>query len=623
MDQFLVILLVTGCASSKFQLTKTSNEPLHFEDLQKIYDVVDASLSPNADQIVYIANKNKYSTLWLINTKDGTEKEILDLGRPIRGVNFSPAGKYLVIMADNDGDENYRIYTFNFQTKSLQALGTEKKSRNYFCGFKNNSDTFTFSSNERDERYFDLKEQNLDDNGLPTSGVSTFVRSNDFNSCGKYSPDGKNYIFAKVFGNSYQELNLYDSKTRQVKRLSPKVEAQVSRAIWTKNGDAVYSISNLNNDYSQLLRFDLSGKWTQLTKTDWDVENFSVSENYQKSAYVINEDGVSVLKVFEGEFKKPLSFKLPVGVINFREFSKDGNYALLQQSTTNNPDELYLLDVTTGDCRKITQLNRSGLDLTPYSDPQLVRLTSKDGTKFSAFLHLPPGASESKPVPAMVWVHGGPEDQFRPYFSPRTLYFMSRGFAIIAPNFRGSTGYGTRFRKSVYKDWGGKHIDDLIATAEYANSRKDIKSSKIGILGGSFGGFAVLSAITNHPDLFCSAVDIFGPVNLISFLDSMPPSWKLRTKDLIGDPIIDRDFLIQRSPITHLHRIKTPLLVIQGKNDPRVSYKESEQVVESMRTRKQAVDYILFENEGHGFERTENANRAYTAAADHIFKYCQ
>jgi len=252
--------------------------------------------------------------------------------------------------------------------------------------------------------------------------------------------------------------------------------------------------------------------------------------------------------------------------------------------------------------------------------PERVAYRSFDGRDIPAWLYRPEGRG---PFPVVLSIHGGPQDQERPRYNYNGLYqyLLHRGFGILAPNIRGSTGYGRTYEKLIERDWGGAELKDIEHAALYLRGLDWVDAGRIAIFGGSFGGFAVLSAITRLPEYWAAAVDLVGPSNLVTFVSTVPPHWRPMMKAWLGDPEADREFLIERSPITYVDNIRAPLLVIQGAKDPRVVKAESDQMVERIRARGGDVEYYVDENEGHGATRRENAIKWMGLAADFLTRH--
>ncbi len=251
-------------------------------------------------------------------------------------------------------------------------------------------------------------------------------------------------------------------------------------------------------------------------------------------------------------------------------------------------------------------------------EPELVRYPTFDGRQIPAFLYQPKDVAPGELVPVVLSIHGGPESQERPGYAYNGFYqyLLNRKIGVLATNIRGSTGYGKSYQRLIHRDWGGAELKDLEHAAMYLQSLSWVDPKRMGVFGGSFGGFATLSCVTRLPQYWAAAVDIVGPSNLITFVKAVPPFWKRFMKEWVGDPEEDADFLSERSPITYVDNVQASLLVIQGANDPRVVKAESDQMVELLRELGRTVEYMVFEDEGHGFTKTANRLKAFRASAE-------
>jgi dipeptidyl aminopeptidase/acylaminoacyl peptidase len=269
---------------------------------------------------------------------------------------------------------------------------------------------------------------------------------------------------------------------------------------------------------------------------------------------------------------------------------------------------------------QITQGALGGLVEDDLTAPEVIRYPSFD-REIPAFLYRPAGVEGKMPV--LLSIHGGPEAQERPQYMYTGLYqyLCSRGIAVLATNIRGSTGYGKTYQKLIHHDWGGDELKDLEHAVLWLREQDWVDPERIGVFGGSFGGFATLSCVSRLPDYWACAVDIVGPSNLVTFAKAVPPTWKRMMAQWVGDPETEVDFLMERSPISYVDQIKAPLFVVQGANDPRVVKAESDQIVERLRERGIEVRYDIYEDEGHGFTKRENEQKAYRDMAAFLEQY--
>jgi dipeptidyl aminopeptidase/acylaminoacyl peptidase len=300
--------------------------------------------------------------------------------------------------------------------------------------------------------------------------------------------------------------------------------------------------------------------------------------------------------------------------------SADGTTVALLLALPTRPTNLVCVDLDAGEVAWRTEIAPVAADPASMVEPDLVSYPTHDGRTIPAFLYRPHGPG---PFPAVLSVHGGPQAQERPSYAYSGLYqyLLARGIAVLAPNVRGSTGYGTSFEKLILHDWGGAELGDLERARAYLSSLEWVDADRIAVFGGSFGGFAVLSCLSRLPELWAAGVDIVGPSNLVTLTRSAPPTWHRMVAELIGDPDTERDFLLSRSPITHADNITAPLYVIQGAKDPRVNQAESDQIVHRLRDRGVQVRYDVYADEGHGFVRRANEEKALSDSAEFLIHH--
>ena len=298
--------------------------------------------------------------------------------------------------------------------------------------------------------------------------------------------------------------------------------------------------------------------------------------------------------------------------------SADGSYAAIIWQSPRRAPELYAIETATGKTKRLTDSMLGGLRESQLASPELISYPSFDGRQIPAWLYKPRKRGR---IPVVISIHGGPQVQERPIYNGFYQYLVSRGIAVLATNIRGSAGYGKTYQGLIQRDWGGGDVKDWDHAVKWLHEQSWVDPKRIGVFGGSYGGFASLSCVTRLPDHWAVGVDIFGPSNLVTFAKAVPPTWRRFMAKEIGDPETEVDFLLERSPITYVENVKAPLLVIQGATDPRVVQSESDQMVEKLRSLGREVEYEVFEDEGHGFTRRTNQIRAFKLSADWIEKY--
>lgn len=340
-------------------------------------------------------------------------------------------------------------------------------------------------------------------------------------------------------------------------------------------------------------------------------------------AWVVNEDGRSRFAARDLETGTELTVpELPSGhCLHFAVSGAGGRLAAVI-GTSTRPYDVYVADLGAQTAARITSSALGGIPEGDLVEPELVRYKSFDGCQIPAWLYRPRGANGR--VPVLVSIHGGPEAQERSTGTstlPFYQYLLSRGVAVLAPNIRGSTGYGKSYQLLIHRDWGGGELRDIEHAAMYLRSLPWVAGDRLGVYGGSFGGFATLSAMTRLPALWACGVDLVGPSNLVTFARAVPAFWRRSMKAWVGDPDEDADMLLERSPISYAEQVRAPLMVIQGARDPRVVKPESDQMVERLRALGREVDYHVFEDEGHGLTKRRNQLQAYRMISDFLLRH--
>jgi dipeptidyl aminopeptidase/acylaminoacyl peptidase len=443
---------------------------------------------------------------------------------------------------------------------------------------------------------------------------------------GHWSPDGSRLTAAEwVEGNSDHIVYLVPLDGSPATRLTPPgPPATYWLGPWLPDGSGFLVRSNAGREFTGLAVLDAgTGELTWLDAPDRDVEAVALAADGRTLVWVTNVDGANQLHgrdlVTGADLPLP---RLPLGEVDALSLSADGRLLVMLLATPRSPWNVVTLDLATGRLCPLTDAAPTGADPAGFVEPELVRFPSGTGEEIPAWLYRPPAATG--PVGVLLAIHGGPVFQERPGYIRDGFYqyLLSRGVAVLAPNIHGSSGYGKSYTQRIYRDWGGVDLTDFAGAAAWLRGRDWVDPTRIGVFGGSYGGFAVLTCISRLPEVqWAAAVDVFGISNLVTLAQASPPTWRSLVRAVIGDPDEDRDALLARSPISYADQIRAPLFVIQGANDPRVPQAESDQIVQRLRARGVEVRYDVYPDEGHGFTKTENQITALSAAADFLLAH--
>ncbi|MDQ3089159.1 MAG: S9 family peptidase, partial [Acidobacteriota bacterium] len=474
-----------------------------------------------------------------------------------------------------------------------------------------------YSSNKRDRNFFDIYSMNLAD------GKEELLYQQDGNNdFAAASKDGSKIIISRSGIEFGLDNNLYliDTKTKQETLLTPhEGAAQFGDVHFITNNEIEFT-TNDKREFMSPARMFLDAKAVRiLGDSKWDVDTIVVSRNNDAHAQITNREGFSELDIYQAKKMGKDSVKLPAnGIVGGLEFSKDGKKLAFTFNSAKNNADIWIYDIQSKSLTQLTKSSRSGIPTSSFVEPELIKYKTFDGKEIPAWFYKPMNASGKLPV--IISVHGGPEGQERPGFNPLYQYYLSRGYAVLATNVRGSTGYGKTFTHLDDVHKREDSVKDLAYSVDWLKAN-GADSKRIAVMGGSYGGYMTMAAITLYPDLFSAAVNTVGIVNWETFLKNTSGYRRRQREVEYGRLDRDLDFLRSISPLAKVDKIKTPLFVIHGKNDPRVPYTEAEQVVKALKDRNAIVEYKLYDDEGHGISKLKNRLELYPLVADFLDKY--
>jgi len=575
-----------------------------------------AAFSPDAADIAFISNTTGTGEVWRVPATGGWPHQVTISGRNVHQVSWSPIGDTLVFTADHDGDENFELFKVPKSGGLPAALGEAPGAQAHFGDWSPDGRQVVYASNKRNPAFFDLYILDVE-----TGHERILWQDDHVNMALTWSPDGQHVLAQRFEQNANQDFFLVDAHTGAARHLTPH-EGLVRHfgGVWEPGGRAFLYLTDSGRNYMGLARMEIAtGTWEYVEEPPADVVEVAQSRDGRWRALTVNWGGnfvPQVVGLHSGERLVLGEFSL--GVTSELAFSLAGDRLAFYHESARTCRDLWVVDLPPAGaaagghrgCRQVTFSNVGGIPADDLVMPQSLGYRSFDGLEIPCFLFVPHGGRPDGTLPAVVWPHGGPDYQVTNNFYHWFHVFTGAGYVVLAPNFRGSTGYGKAYQSLNQKDWGGASFRDLIAGADYLVESGWADPRKLAVVGGSFGGFMALTAATREADRWAAVVELFGPSNLFTFIENTPAWWKPYLYEMVGHPERDREQLAERSPVNFLDRVKAPLLVIQGAHDPRVTKTESDQVVERLRALGRDVEYLVFEDEGHGFSRTANEIRA-------------
>jgi dipeptidyl aminopeptidase/acylaminoacyl peptidase len=547
----------------------------------------------------------------LVKFPSGARTQLTFFKDRTSGASYQPTrGDYFLFDKGVGGNENYQKYRYDFANGAITLL-TDGKSRNTGGAWSNAGDKYAYQSTRRNGEDTDIWVLNPAD---PKSDRMLAQLKGGGWRVYEFSADDKQILVGEYISANESYLWLMDSVTSNKTLITPKGGAEkifYGSAQFSKDSKGIYVTTDHDSEFQRLAYIDLATKkHTYLTGSiNWDVEYFALSWDGKTIAFVTNEDGLSMLHLFDTVRRKELlAPKLPTGVIGSLEWHKNNRDLGFGLESARSTYDTYSLDVKTGKVERWTESETGGVNTTDFSQPEVVRWKTFDGKMISGLYYKPPAKfAGSRPV--IIDIHGGPEGQTRPWFQAENNYFINEmGIAVIQPNVRGSAGYGKNFLKLDNGLLREDSYKDIAALLDWIKTRPDLDSDRIMVTGGSYGGHMTLAIATFYPDRIRCALDVVGPSNFVTFLENTSAYRRDLRRVEYGD---DRDpkmreFLNRIAPLNNAAKIIKPLFVVQGGNDPRVPLSESQQIVQTVRRNGTPVWYLMAKDEGHGFAKKNN-----------------
>ena len=615
--------------------------------IQQYLNIKSASgptFSPDAKHLAYLTNVTGTTQVWVIDLPDGKPRQLTNYDDNVSFVRWLGDGSGLIFGKAKGGDENTQFYWMKSDGTGVKALTDEPGIRHNFGLVSDDSKIIAYTSNKRDRTYFDIYSMEI------ATGKETLLYQFDGNnSIAAMNDSGTKFIINRDGTELSLDNNLYlvDARTKSEILLTPHTgAAEFGEANFVADG--IVFTHNDNREFislAQMRKKNASGDdWSDANRetqiiddSKWDVDDLAMDQYGSEIAYTLNREGFSELYLRKYETdgkplitvvdKKAEQVKLPAqGIVGGLTFNKDQSKLAFSFSSATQNGDIWVYDLKSKSLSQVTHSDRAGIDRASLVAPRLIKFKSFDGRDIPAWYYLPrmtPGAKDrvGNKYKTIVSVHGGPEGQERPGFSGLYQYYLSRGYAILATNVRGSTGYGKTYTHLDDVTKREDSVKDLAYAVEWLKTSGEADPKKISIMGGSYGGYMTLAAITLYPDLWAAAVDTVGIGNWESFLKNTSRYRRRQREVEYGRLDRDIDFLRSISPIAKIDRIKCPLFVIAGKNDPRVPWTEGQQMVDALQKRGATVQWKVYDDEGHGVSKLKNRLELYPLVADFLDKY--
>ncbi|HZI87574.1 MAG TPA: prolyl oligopeptidase family serine peptidase [Pyrinomonadaceae bacterium] len=581
------------------------------------------SFSFDEKHILFHNNKTGIFNVYTVPVAGGEAKQLTNSTKESTfAVSYLPNDSRFIYSYDRGGNENSHLY-LREQDDTERDLTPGEKTKANFLTWAHDRKSFFYSTNERDPKYFDVFEMTVadmkatlvfkDETGYEFADISNDKRYLAF------SKPGDSTIDSDIF--------LYDAQQKEMKKITPHTgEVSFNAQSFDPQSKNLYFTTDEGSEFAYLKRYELStGNSVVVEKAPWDIWGTYFSRNGKYRVTIINQDARTVIKIYDAASGKlvPLP-QLPGGDITGVTFAPSESRMAFYLNGDRAPANLYVYDFATRKATKLTNSLNPEINANDLVEAENIRYKSFDGMEVPAILYKPHEASSANKVPALVLVHGGPGGQARRGYKAQVQFLVNHGYAVLDVNNRGSSGYGKTFFTADDRKHGREPLWDVVEAKKYLQSTGWVDEQKIGVMGGSYGGYMVLAALAFKPEEFAVGVDIFGVSNWVRTLQSIPPYWESFRKSLykeIGHPNTELEMLKASSPLFHADKIRRPLIVLQGANDPRVIKPESDEIVEAAKKSGVPVEYVVFDNEGHGFTKKANEIRANKAILDFLDKH--
>ncbi|HEY6337004.1 MAG TPA: S9 family peptidase [Candidatus Sulfotelmatobacter sp.] len=637
----LVVSLLSGCLRAQSggpddrQITdpqsirsalNSTARPVPIDDLYFTRSLGGASWSPDGKEIALTMDMAGRMNLWKVSSAGGWPIQLVQSDDRQYAGTWSPDGKWIVYQQDSAGNELWDIFAVPSAGGEAINLTNTPDIREESPRWSPDGKTIALNYKPKDGTVYDLALMDW-----ATHKVSKLTHEETPNhSWGSvaWSSDGKT-LYANRVEISFTDSDIYavDVASGKTTNLTPHEGKVLNLASSVSpDGKRLLITSNQKGGYQNVALLDIATKkLSWVTDTKWEAGAGDFSPTGKSFTYTINGDGLIDAYLVDSKTLRTKKIPAKPGLNAFSgypsSYSPSGDRLLLSHESSVEPADYMVYDVASGKASQITHSAIASLGATVMPESQIVHYKTFDGKTISALMWVPFNLKRDGSNPALVLPHGGPTGQVVDYWSPRVAALVSRGYICIAPNVRGSTGYGMDFQRANYQDLGGGDLQDEVYATKFLESTGYVDSKKLGITGGSYGGFMTLMAIGKTPDIWAASVELFGIIDWLTMLQHSDAELQQYEKAILGDPVKDKKVYEATSPIAYIHNVKVPLLVLQGDNDPRVPKEEAEQVVELLKKDGKTVDAHYYPNEGHGFEKRENQIDSIRRTVEWFDKY--
>lgn len=620
----MVLALVAQACTTKPVETKPKLYTV--AQFMDVVPIAGGSFSPDESKILINTRETGIFNAYEIDLKSGVKKQLTQSAdNAIFAQSYFPGDDRFIYSSDKGGNEITHLYVQRPNGDVLDLI-TDEKAKAIYAGWSYDKKMLYYMSNGRDKKYFDLFRINVADGGKEGNIYpSTQVYKNEKGlNVAAISNDDRYMALSESITTNNSNMYLLDTQSGDLKLLSMhEGDAQYDPQYFSMDGKKLMFLTDEGSEYRYLASYDIAtGEKKKVEEANWDLMYSYISRNGKYRVTAINNDARTEIKVYVDASGQLVQLgNIPEGDITNVNISDSEKLMSFYLSSSKSPSNLYLYNFDTKEVKQLTNTMTAAIDPNDLVAGEVVRFKSYDGMEIPCLLYKPKGLTESEKVPAILYIHGGPGGQTRLNYTPTIQHLVNHGYVVLAVNNRGSSGYGKTFYAADDRKHGDADLKDCVASKQFLATLPYVDQDKIGIMGGSYGGYMTMAALTFTPEEFKVGVNLFGVTNWIRTLKSIPPWWESQRKALyieLGDPFsADSVALYNKSPLFHASKITKPFIVFQGSNDPRVLQVESDEIVAEAKKNGVPVEYVIFPDEGHGFVKKENN----IATSEHILKF--
>ena len=619
------LLLAASCSAPE----KKKLRHYTIQQFMEIVQINGGSFSPDESKVIINSKESGIFNVHAIDVKSGQAVPLTSsTDNAILGLSYFPGDERIVYTSDQGGNEINHLFVRNPDGSVVDLIQDSTAKAQYF-GWSYNKKLMYYASNSRDKKYFDLYNVQIP-SGEKKIYPATLLYKNEkgFNP-EVVSNDDRYIALSETITSNNSNMYLLDTQTGKTQLLSAhEGEIQYNPQYFSMDGKKLFYTTDEGGEFQYLASYDVAtGRKEKVEEAPWDIMFANLSRTGKYRYIAINNDARTELKLYDesnGGVQIPIA-GLPEGDITGVNISDSEKLMSFYVSSSMSPSNLFVYSFDTKEVKQLTNTMTKEIDPNDLVAGEVVRFKSFDGMEIPCLLYKPKGLADGEKVPALLWIHGGPGGQTKLSYSAALQHLVNNGYAVLAVNNRGSSGYGKTFFAADDRKHGNEDLKDCVEAKKLLATLPYIDTEKIGIYGGSYGGYMVMAALAFTPEEFKVGVNLFGVTNWIRTLKSIPSWWEFQRKALyneLGDPYTaDSVALFAKSPLFHAAKITKPFIVLQGTNDPRVLQVESDEIVAAAKKNGVPVEYVIFPDEGHGFVKKVNNIKASEEVLKFLDKY--